>query len=64
MNVKIFECFCVVCDEFFKCKVEFFKFIKESMVGNLEKKKVLCEKVEVLKESIDWKVIVDILSKL
>ena len=55
MNVKIFERFRAACDEFFKRKAEFFKSIKESMAGNLEKKKALCEKAEALKESTDWK---------
>ena len=63
-NVKIFERFRAACDEFFKCKAEFFKSIKESMAGNLEKKKALCEKAEALKESTDWKATADILSKL
>ena len=49
---------------FFKRKAEFFKSIKESMAGNLEKKKALCEKAEALKESTDWKATADILSKL
>ena len=64
MNVKIFERFSDACDEFFKRKAEFFKSIKESMAGNLEKKKALCEKAEALKESTDWKATADILSKL
>lgn len=64
MNVKIFERFRAACDEFFKRKAEFFKSIKESMAGNLEKKKALCEKAEALKESTDWKATADILSKL
>ena len=63
-NVKIFERFRAACDEFFKRKAEFFKSIKESMAGNLEKKKALCEKAETLKESTDWKATADILSKL
>ena len=63
-NVKIFERFRAACDEFFKRKAEFFKSIKESMAGNLEKKKALCEKAEALKESTDWKATADILSKL
>ena len=36
---------------FFKRKAEFFKSIKESMAGNLEKKKALCEKAEALKKA-------------
>lgn len=64
MNVKIFERFRAACDEFFKRKAEFFKSIKESMAGNLEKKKELCEKAEALKDSTDWKATADVLSKL
>ena len=42
MNVKkIFERFRAACDEFFKRKAEFFKSIKESMAGNLEKKSIM-----------------------
>ena len=37
MNVKIFERFRAACDEFFNSKVEFFKSIKESLDGNMEK---------------------------
>lgn len=64
MNVKIFERFRAACDEFFKRKAEFFKSIKENMSGNLEKKKELCEKAEALKDSTDWKVTADVLSKM
>lgn len=64
MNVKIFERFRMACDNFFKKKGEHFKTIKESFNENLEKKKALCEKVEALKDSIDWKETSDILIKL
>ena len=64
MNVKIFERFRAACDDFFKKKGEFFKKIKEEMNENLEKKKALCEKVEALKDSTDWKETSDILTKL
>lgn len=64
MNIKIFERFRQACDEFFKRKGEFFKHLKEEMSTNLEKKKVLCEKAEALKDSTDWKVTADALSKL
>ena len=63
-NVKIFERFRSACDEFFKCKAEFFKSVKENMSGNLEKKKELCEKAEALKDSTDWKTTAEVLSKL
>ena len=56
--------FRAACDEFFKRKAEFFKSIKESMAGNLEKKKALCEKAEALKESTDWKATADILKQI
>ena len=64
MNVKIFERFRHACDDFFKKKGEFFKTLKEGMNENLEKKKALCEKVESLKESTDWKATADTLTKL
>lgn len=64
MNVKIFERFRHACDDFFKRKGEFFKGLKEGMNENLEKKKVLCEKAEALKDSTDWKTSADELTKL
>ena len=64
MNVKIFERFRRACDDFFKKKGEFFKSLKEGMNENLEKKKALCEKAEALKDSTDWKVTADALTKL
>lgn len=64
MNVKIFERFRQACDEFFKKKAEFFKAIKEEMSVNLDKKKLLCEKVEALKDSTDWKETADRLVEL
>lgn len=64
MNVRIFERFRHACDDFFKKKGEFFKSLKEGMNTNLEKKKELCEKVEALKDSTDWKETADVLTKL
>lgn len=64
MNVKIFERFRAACDDFFKRKGEFFKSMKESFSENLEKKRALCEKVEALKDSTDWKATAEILTKL
>ena len=64
MNVKIFERFRKACDEFFRKKGEFFKTLKEGMNENLEKKRALCEKAEALKDSTDWKVPADELTKL
>ncbi|GHT39237.1 hypothetical protein FACS189437_02020 [Bacteroidia bacterium] len=54
-NVKIFERFRGACDIFFQKKSNFYKGFKETMDANMEKKKTLCEKVEALKESRDWK---------
>ncbi len=64
MNVKIFERFRKACDEFFKKKGDFFRTLKEQMNDNFEKKKVLCEKAEALKDSTDWKETADLLTKL
>ena len=64
MNVKIFERFRKACDEFFRRKGEFFKSLKEGMNENLDKKKALGEKAEALKDSTDWKVTADELTKL
>lgn len=64
MNVKIFERFRAACDEFFSRKAAFFKSVKENMANNLEKKKVLCEKAEALKDSTEWKETAEILTKL
>lgn len=54
-NNQIFEEFRKLCDTFFEKKSEFFKGIKDDMDENLEKKKVLCEKANALKDSTDWK---------
>ncbi len=54
-NVKIFERFRAACDAYFNRKGEFYKDIKAEMEKNLELKKALCEKVEALKDSTDWK---------
>ncbi len=64
MNMKIFERFRAACDEFFKQKSEFFKETKSTLASNLERKKVLCEEAEKLKESEDWKGTADKLTKL
>lgn len=64
MNVKIFERFRAACDDFFKKKADFYKSIKEKMNENLEKKRLLCEKAESLKDSTDWKETADMLTKI
>jgi len=64
MNTKIFERFRTACDDFFRRKAEHFKSLKGNMNANLEKKKQMCEKAEALKDSTDWKVTAEILTKL
>lgn len=54
-NTKIFERFRTACDVFFSKKTEFFKQAKDSMSDNLTKKVSLCEQVEALKDSTEWK---------
>ena len=58
-NIKIFERFRAACDAFFQKKSEFYKGIKESMDVSLERKKLLCEKAEALKDSQEWKEVSD-----
>lgn len=64
MNLKIFERFRFACDEFFRCKSEFFKSVKSTLAENLEKKRALCEQAEALKESEEWKETAEKLTKL
>lgn len=64
VNTKIFERFRQACDKFFAQKAEYFKAQKEEMNENLSKKKALCEQVEALKDSTDWKATTDRLIQL
>jgi hypothetical protein len=54
-NVKVFERFRTVCDNYFTKKNEFYKSMKQDMDKNLELKKALIEKAEAMKHSVDWK---------
>lgn len=54
-NNKIYSRFRNACDKFFALKREFYAQNKESQDENLNKKIELCEKVEALKDSTDWK---------
>lgn len=63
-NTKIFERFRAACDQFFNNKAEFFKQSKEGMGQNLEKKTSLCEQVEALKDSTEWKATAEKISAL
>ena len=55
MNVKIFERFRSVCDDFFGRKAEFFKAMKQKYAENIDKKKALVEEAKALADSTDWK---------
>lgn len=55
MNVKIFEQFRAICDDFFGRKADFFKDMKDQFAENAEKKKALVEQALALKDSTDWK---------
>ncbi len=63
-NTKVFERFRTACDKFFNSKAEFFKQAKEGMGQNLEKKQRLCEQVEALKDSTEWKATAEKISAL
>ncbi len=63
-NQKIFERYRAACDVFFRSKGEFFKAAKNSMGDNLVKKTALCERVEAIKDSTDWKNTGDIIAGL
>ncbi len=54
-NNKIYARFRNACDKFFGKKREFYAQNKEQQDENLNKKIELCEKVELLKDSTDWK---------
>lgn len=54
-NNKIYARFRNACDKFFALKREFYAQNKEHQDDNLNKKIELCEKVEALQDSTDWK---------
>ncbi|MDD3078926.1 MAG: DUF349 domain-containing protein [Paludibacter sp.] len=55
VNQKLFERYRSACDAFFAAKTAFYKESKAVQNQNLEKKRVLCEQAESLKDSTDWK---------
>ena len=63
-NTQIYEKFRKACDDIFKAKSQFYKEAKEISASNLEKKRVLCEKAESLKDSTEWKEAADKFIKL
>ncbi len=56
---KIYKKFRSSCDRFFDAKRDFFKDVVEEQSKNLELKIALCEKVEALQNSEDWKAATD-----
>jgi hypothetical protein len=63
-NTRIFERFRAACDKFYAAKREFFQHFKTDMQENLLKKTALCEEVESLAGSTDWKKTTDKLISL
>ena len=60
----IWKRFISACDYFFEQKNKATSSQRSVEQENLEKKKALCEKAEALKDSTDWKVTADALTKL
>lgn len=56
---RIYKKFRAACDGFFDRKREFYKKNQEEQDKNLELKTQLCEKVEAIKDSTDWKTTTD-----
>lgn len=54
-NNALYSRFRAACDKFFAAKAEHFKSVKDSLSENLQRKTELCEKVEALKDSTDWR---------
>jgi len=64
VNQKIFDRYRKACDAFFAAKGEFYKETKNVLTQNADKKRVLCEKAEALKDSLEWKETADKLIQL
>lgn len=56
---KVYKKFRAACDQFFDRKREFYKKMLDEQEQNLELKIKLCEKVEAIKDSTDWKTTTD-----
>lgn len=55
VNNQLFERFRRTCDKFFAAKSAFFQTLRTEQAANLEKKIALCEQVEALKDSQEWR---------
>lgn len=54
-RAKLYKKFRISCDKFFNDKRDFYQDISDEQSKNLELKKSLCERVEALQNSEDWK---------
>jgi len=54
-NQKIYDRFRAACDRFFERKRVFYNEFKDNMTRNYEAKVALCEQVEALVKSVEWK---------
>lgn len=54
-RAKLFKKFRASCDKFFNDKKDFYQQTADEQAKNLELKRTLCERVEALQESEDWK---------
>ena len=52
---RLFKRYRSACDRFFEAKNEYYRRIKEELQANLEKKRLLVEKAEQLKNSEEWR---------
>ena len=52
---RLFKRYRTACDRFFEAKNEYYRHIKEELQANLEKKRLLVEKAEQLKNSEEWR---------
>ena len=52
---RLFKRYRTACDRFFEAKNEYYRRIKEELQANLEKKRLLVEKAEQLKNSEEWR---------
>lgn len=52
---RLFKRYRAACDRFFEAKNEYYRRIKEELQANLEKKRILVEKAEQLKNSEEWR---------
>ena len=52
---RLFKRYRTACDRFFDAKNEYYRKVKEELQANLEKKRLLVEKAEQLKNSEEWR---------